>query len=759
MNIKSRIRLLLSSFVFLCCLATGAAEQLKVYVFPSVIPDSGACNIFSDRSSRFDFLFYYAGDKPITDLSSGTLTLDLPKGLGVRSVALMAGWRKSGGKFYDFKQEPVNHDGAEYIRHTLPLPPAANNKIITDLGGISGGICYNQTRIFVEPRGATPRKFNAYWNVKKGDTDVSGHFPMELFDTPYGLPVPKRIVLRADGWGEISMFADLSELSSVVQLYRILGITQVPSLFKGNLEKAGLPDLWTKAGFEFYDGDIWKVLNAYSEEQRTQAKEDRDYFVGLDGKSSKGGDWNKHQGRLFCPVSASTPGRFAFEKLREAAEEAICHGAKFIDLDLEIQYWNHCFCDDCLKQHAKFAALNYDDLKKTKPADIVMASPMTWYRFRCAQTAELYRNLRKEIQKAHPEVKIGANDVMVYPELDLEDLKWGACSFGEDPRLIDGAVDYHMVDTLMGCVADPVWLDAQRRGTDKPLIAVAGCSYTTGFSHCNTVGRRYLAERSGVGTGYDIRGEFMKLNMVHLAASGASGLRLQLEDDNGVIDAEVAAKVAEGAAALAATEDFYLDGRRDDGAVEVVDLTGPPSPCLKDKTSVRGGVWKHFHDLYGHVQYRVHARKDDMLISLFNWDPIQDKQWLVRLKDAPGRGFCVSDQLGKTAYLVGGETAARWSKRRLEQGLLLTVPAAGMRILRLGADFPGDIVRTETIPPEKLKADAEQAAALSPADQYAWRKGGKLDIRENIIKEWKRRNLPFFEPGIIPEKYLNEVKD
>jgi hypothetical protein len=286
-------------------------SQLKVYIYPALVPDSGVCNIFSDRISRFDFLFYYEGDKPIKDLNQKTFTLDLPKGIAVRSVALMAGWRKSGGKFYEFKQEKIKRGDQEYTRYWLPLPPVANNKIVPRLGGIEGGICYNHAKIFVEPRVAAPESFDAYWSVKEEakNKELKGSFKVKLFSSPYDIEKPKRLTMRAGSWGDTSLYADTIELSSIVQLFKLLGISEVPAILKGKLDEAGRPDLWSKAGFKFYDGKIWGVLNAYSLAQRTQSPDDKDYLKGLDGKISKGGDWHKHHGRLFCPICASTPGR------------------------------------------------------------------------------------------------------------------------------------------------------------------------------------------------------------------------------------------------------------------------------------------------------------------------------------------------------------------------------------------------------------------------------------------------------------------
>ena len=62
-NICHLYRLLLFGTLFLSCIYQIKAEEqkpstLKVYVHPADIPDSGVANIFSDRISRLDFLFY-----------------------------------------------------------------------------------------------------------------------------------------------------------------------------------------------------------------------------------------------------------------------------------------------------------------------------------------------------------------------------------------------------------------------------------------------------------------------------------------------------------------------------------------------------------------------------------------------------------------------------------------------------------------------------------------------------------------------------
>lgn len=117
-----------------------------------------------------------------------------------------------------------------------------------------------------------------------------------------------------------------------------------------------------------------------------------------------------------------------------------------------------------------------------------------------------------------------------------------------------------------------------------------------------------------------------------------------------MIDADVAIKTDEAAAILAKIASDYLDGRRADEEVEVVDLTREPSPFLKDQGITSGRAWKTLWQNYGSVQYRVHRRGEETLVSLFNWEIYQDRQWLVRMKDAPA----VPRPLGPVGRRRGG---------------------------------------------------------------------------------------------------------
>ena len=734
---------------------SNPASKLAVYVGPCFVPDSGVANLFADRMSRIDFLFYYDGDKPIKDLGKCVFTVDLPKGMSLRSAALMSGWKKSAGKFYHLPQEPIQRDGMEYLRYTVPLPghPGMAKATPTE-GGMFGGICYNHCKLFVEPLGKLPENFTVYWRVAGEPAQAEGQFPVKLFATPYGTSNPKRIPLIAAAATMTPVYSDLTEIGGVAGLFREIGISHVPSENHSSLQEKGMPDVWRQAGFKAFN--TLMGLNRYSAEDRSSLPDIKDYLVGLDGQCAKGTPAEKHHGRLFCPISEYTPGRTGFELLKKEALKCAAAGAAWIDFDLEVQIWTLCFCEDCLKEFAAFSKLPLEEVQKLKPAELVVTHPEKWYRFRSQQTAKFYANLKRAVQTEYPLTQISANNVLYHLECDLGDLTWGACDFGEDPRLLDNSVDLHTIDSLTGSVADPVSIDAQRRGTVKPLIGTAGCSYCVAYNHANIVGRRIQSEKKKVPLGYDRRGDLQRLGIVHCAASGAHGVRVSVLEYEETIDAEVAVKVDDAAAVLAKVEDYYLDWRRGDDDVDVLDLTTEPSPYKNDKSIIAGGVWQYFYNLYGPVQYRVHCWESEKVVSLFNWDPCQDKQWLVRLKDAPGVGMTVADLIGDKLYVLEENMKEKgaivWSKAQLEKGIQVTVPSAGFTILRLGNPMTAKETTVEAIPRLVRDEYLRRVENLQPANQYSWRTGKQYDLRGVALQAIQKaaKHLP---PGTIPEQY------
>ena len=706
-------------------------KKLAVVVYPSLIYDSGKCSIYRNHLSKIMFIFFYRGKNKIKDLSAGSkLYVELPAGLELKYASLMDGWKKAGGNFSKFPVEKVTRDHQAYNRYLVPLPRGVNRPALQKPlpGGMFGGTPHNISNIYVKPKGNVPEKFKIYWEIN-GKYPVSGSFPAYLEELPVDTPNPARIKLRSFG-PKANMGNPPEYIKDLGVIYKDVGIKWVDTQFASGPNE-GYKNIWKKAGFKFYGGsNFLGTLMKYSLQDRTASENMNDYLVGLDGKRSFATDWRAYHARIWCPHAVVSPGRYPFKLNIEAARKEAKQGASELDADFEVHGWSHCFCSDCLKDFAEFSGVKYELLQNMKPVDIVKTYPLKWYKFRCSQTGKLYSLIRKFLTQNYPGVKIGCNTIILHPQNNLGDLKYGICDFAEDPRLLKDEVDYFLADTLTGSVYDAVAVDLMRKTTGKPVISVAGCSYCVGFSPHDMAFRRMTAELTGDKYGYARRTDFLKLGIVHQAASGAAGIRFSVEE----VDA--ALKADQAAAILAKVEDWYLDGKRADDNLEVIDLTQSPSPWLQDKSRVGGGVWQSFYKQYcGRVQFRVHRKNEGILLSLFNWDPYQDKEWLLRLPKDSNCDYYITDIVNNRALCLNGREI--WKAGKLRQGVPVKVPAAGMTILKLTT------AKEKTSGQENIKTafrDKMLAAVKdrTPYNQYGWYKGGQIDMKAYAARALKR---------------------
>jgi hypothetical protein len=715
------------------------SSDLKIMIYPSLIYESGKCSIFKSHLSKIMFLCFTKKDK-IKDLgNSSKLQVDLPENLQLKYAAIMDGWKKGGPSFTNFATERTTHDGKPYIRYTVPLPNAVYGKTIKKplIGGLYGtpgnGICENFTNIFVKPKGTIPARFKIYWSTT-GKYNTKGSFPAYVVTFPQKIKYPEHIVFQA-GAPLAKMANPLETVKDLCKVYKKAGIKEVNAQFKSGPNK-GFKEQWNKEGFSFYGGDgFLYALSQYKPLQRCASSNMKDYLIGLDGKNrAYSTDSRAYYGRLWCPQAVITPGRYPYKHVMEIARKEAASGAASLDPDFEVMGWSHCFCPDCLKAFAKFSGLKYSDLQQMTPVQITNRYPMKWYKFRCHQTAQLFDAIRMYLKKDYPKCKIGCNALLVKIEKNLGNLKYGICNAAEDPRLVNDSVDFFKLDTLTGSLHGVWVVNAIKATTSKPVFTAPGNSYCVGYGPFYNAARRMTAEMTGDkfgGEGWERRGDLFKLAILHHAASGASGFKFRVDEPQDAV------KTAEAADLLAKVEKWYLNGKRRDKDVKIIDLTSSPSPWLKDNSRI-GRVWLHFYKHYnGKVQYRVHQGKEGILVSLFNWDYHQPKNWLLQLPADMTENCYITDISSNKSILQNGKS--KWTKENLLKGVPVSIPPAGVKILAFTTK-PLPKKSKLNISSAELLASYKAAIGKKTHDQYAWYTGKQIDLKKHV-KQVQKRHL------------------
>ncbi len=695
------------------------ASELAVYVFPSMIYDDEHCPLYRDHASELTFVYYYRGEERILDLaSSGSqLFLEVPVGVSLLESNVMDGWKKPFTQQVDFTSSPCQRDGMEYRRYALQPPKTVLQPALRQPlpGGMFGASSNNHQVLMLQTNTEAPEKFQIYWSID-GKYACEGEFTAQLITLSAGMgPLLRTKLLSGTPLPNMG-FSDRA-LRERAKLYRLAGVNMVSAQLESGPNQ-GRRKLWEEAGFSFYGGGaLMHVLIRGN--NRSASPDIEDYLVDLRGRRAKGSHPSAYHMRLWCPEAVITPGRYPWKLWMDAAREEIAGGAIMLDADLETHIWNQCFCPACLAHFFRFSKLEPVELS---PLELLRRYPMQWYRFRNEQTRLMYEQLRREFLPKYPHLRIGANTINTDFDKDLGDLKYGICHFGEDGRLLGDSVDFLLADTLTGSLADVIAVDTLKRSTGKEIIAVAGTSYCVGYNACVMAHRRETARMTGDSYGYQQRPQLQKLSMLHMLASGAAGLRVELDE------ASVVKATMEAAHLLSRMEDFYLDGQRQDAKLQVRDCTEGDSPWLTDKSRVRGGVWQHYYKLYhGQVQYRVHQLDEDWLLSLFNWDPFQSKQWHVALPELPETDYYLLDVEEQTLLL--NDKKDRWNAGALKQGLSIEVPPAGYRLLRLSRSRP------ET---SKQISVSSRECTKPLADPYAWYSGGQIDLERFVERALQR---------------------
>lgn len=714
-------KLLLVTALVLAAICQAESQKVKVYAHPALIYDDAHFSIYQDYMSDISFHFFYVG-KQIYDLkSSGTqFFITIPEDIELLEAGLMDRWKNPTELRTTFKKEKKVINGKNYIRYELPVPTCVLQPALTKPlpGGMFGGTSNNIVTLIVKPSKPLPEKSMVYWELT-GKYPYKGQF--SVYPVKLDLKGLQKSRIKIQSHTNIPAFAySRRAITDQARLYKDLKVDAIDTQLATGTNR-GYKDIWDKGGFDVFGGGSLMHVFWYNPQgiDKNQKIEDRDFLTGINGVNGRYINKAAYHGRAFCPQAVITPGRYPYKKLLKLGREAAEAGATWLDIDIEADYCIQCYCAECLEAFFKFAKIKPE---KLSPVALVQKYPKEWYYFRNEQTRQLYQILKDNLTKDFPKLKIGANTVLHEWAKDLGELKYGVCTFAEDPRLMKGTLDFIMADTLMGGVYDAITVDAMSRSSNIPIIAIPGTSYCVGYTAGVMNGRRMTAEMTGSTYGYEQRYENHRLSMLHIAASGAAVLRY------GINEACIGKATVEALKILKQVEDFYLDGKRADKNAAVADVTSGVSRWSLDKSRIRGGIWKYFYDNWnGKVQTRMHVLNGDYALGLYNWDPWQNKKWHIRLKDIPeGNWYLTEVTTGKRITMNGKKI---WTTAELKKGFVMEIPKIDCHIIkftRKAIPAAGEIT---------LKCEATTAV---PYNQYAWRTGGQHDFKQIMIKQQKR---------------------
>ena len=314
-----------------------------------------------------------------------------------------------------------------------------------------------------------------------------------------------------------------------------------------------------------------------------------------------------------------------------------------------------------------------------KAGELVAKYPWKWYLFRCGLFGKVLKLLREELG-----VSIGWNSNLVHENVYLSALRsFGWSAFAEDPRILDGSIDFHNADSLATGLASVMTVGAFLQKTpdgkpllSRPLIARATSLHWVNWGYFCIYGRYDFARKKGFrGLGVDFRRRLHKLEIASDFAQGASGVEISASPF--VADAEALTGIAEGIQFGADFEDrLQVRTRLDGRAFRLYDCTSGPSPYReKMKQGYLSNYLLMATDRYGTVQCIAHGENDWRLFTLFNWDYEQAKILRLVPQDLPeGDGYFLNVSIDNRKNASGRS----YSAPELRRGIMIAVPAGGI---------------------------------------------------------------------------------
>ncbi len=280
---------------------------------------------------------------------------------------------------------------------------------------------------------------------------------------------------------------------------------------------------------------------------------------------------------------------------------------------LDYEPWNAsewCYCMECLKRFTAFAGL------KAIPAPDEIRKNMIdkWADFRVKDSADILRAHAEIARTAGSEIKVTDYD---YP-LSFGNLGGRFRTIPKDSRLSDEFVDDHFnsyYHTIGKSAFDMISLNAAT--LKKPLVYVPLLSRYTDPE-----------QREFTNLKQTLSPDQFKTAMVSSAASGAKGLSIW---DGLKIDGKFFVAIDHGMAEIAALEDYFYSGTRNDKIASATPVDTGNAKLLTDSLGVR-----------------VHEYQEKTLVSLFNFSISKPLSFKLKT-DLPDGKYQMSDPFVKNA--------------------------------------------------------------------------------------------------------------
>jgi hypothetical protein len=606
------------------------------------------------------------------------------------------------------------------------------------------------------PQNVQGREFDIKWQLSdKGKSALSGIIKVKAVPPRKLKSFPKSFMLWS-GLGYTNGLLTKNGLLSYLQIMKSFGVTHIineglpwknsnrllssETINAIRAEKFGLVD--RNAMSKAFRPHVWNLKKQID-------LKDEYFYVNLAQKRGK---------QPVCPSFTIKDGGSTM--LHQACKQIIKdynNGYRWFFYDYEQHVYFMCYCKECRLAFANFLQKDRSFIMSAKPLELIHKYPLEWYKFRSVQTSRTMTLMRKIVKSSCPEAKLGLNDVFAFPWANIQGLGRGAPMFAEDPRIIDPGVDFHNSDTIKGGLSDIVinklyfdkntWYYGK---ITKPLIARSGSFCDINWNYFCVLGRVAWAKKQNGKFGCDKRPELLKLAVANNAANGAVGAEVTLSPD--VTDALCYNELSKSVEYISQYEDI-LDRKNilPDSAVKVWNLTTEVSPYHKigttnyyDRMYFYGPAQK-----FGVIQYTIHKKNEEYLISLFNWDLYQAKKLKVAVASAGKTKYYVTAYIDAKNFIICSKTGKKaWTGTEIKNGISLQIPAGGITAVKISPDSPRN--QADSINDPEFKVPS----GLQPVDLNAWMGNDAPSLKPFKMMiynlELKRLQGKFN----IPQKYL-----